>query len=119
MKISILLFFASIILICSCQSDESKINEFKDIYFDILMVREKYQDTAIANPKVREVLIKYGYDDLSFQAHSMDLFKNNPQAFTAVIDSVRQKAEKKLIEYGKEKMRRMDSTGRKDIEVGK
>ena len=110
-----IIFFLSTlsILILSCQSDESKINEFKDIYFDILMVREKYQDTAIANPKVREVLKKYGFTELSFRDYSMELFSNNPQAFTQVIDSVKTKAERKLVDFGKERMK-LDSANKKN-----
>jgi hypothetical protein len=66
-------------------------------------------DTAVANPKVRMILKKYGYDDESFKNYSMELFTKNPQAFTAVIDSVRLKAEKKLMDFGKERTRKQDS----------
>jgi hypothetical protein len=73
------------------------------------MVREKFQDTAIANPKVREILKKYGYNDETFKEHSMELFSENPENFTKIIDSVKTKTERLLMEYGKEKLKKIDS----------
>ncbi len=99
----------NIFLLISCDSDNSKINKIKDIYYDILIIRGKFLDTSEANPKVREVLEKYGFDEKSFQNYSMEMFSDNPQLFTAVIDSVRQKAEKNLLDYGKEKIKAQDS----------
>ena len=110
MRTTLILFIALIFI--SCNSEESKVNEFKDIYFDILKIREKEPDTTKANPLVRKLLNDYGYNEESFRQYSMELYSKNPQAFTAVIDSVRTKAEKDLIEYGKERQRLLDSTNK-------
>lgn len=110
MKYSLALFF--IMFLFSCQSEQEKIDEYKNIYFDILMIREKEQDTAKANPLVRKLLNQHGYTDESFRKESMELYAKNPQAFTAVIDSVRTKAEKSLLEFGRERQRILDSTNK-------
>ncbi|GAB1371590.1 hypothetical protein MASR1M45_16520 [Candidatus Kapaibacterium sp.] len=93
----------------SCNTDESNVKEFTDIYYDILMIREKYLDTNIANPKIADLLKKYGYDEQSFKEYSYEIFSKNPQMFTAIIDSVRNKAERNLLEFGKERQRKLDS----------
>lgn len=108
---TILIFVISLFII-SCNSEENQVNEFKDIYFDILKIREKEPDTAKANPLVRKLLNDYGYNEESFRQYSMELYSKNPQAFTAVIDSVRTRAEKDLLEYGKERQRLLDSTNK-------
>ena len=107
-----ILIFVISLFILSCNSEENQVNEFKDIYFDILKIREKEPDTAKANPLVRKLLNDYGYNEESFRQYSMELYSKNPQAFTAVIDSVRTKAEKDLLEYGKERQRLLDSTNK-------
>ncbi len=73
------------------------------------MIREKFQDTTEANPKVRKLLNDYGYTELSFRDYSMELFNSDPQAFTALIDSIRTLTEKNLLEFSREKMRLIDS----------
>lgn len=100
------------IILVSCSSQDEQINKFRDIYYEILMIRQKFQDTTEANPKVRKLLDNYGYTELSFRDYSMELFKNDPQAFTAIIDSIRTLAEKKLFEFSREKMRLLDSTNK-------
>lgn len=97
------------LLIISCDSDENRVNEFRDIYFEILKIREKEPDTIKANPLVRKLLNDYGYNEESFRNYSMELYSKNPEAFTAVIDSVRAKAERDLIEYGNERTKLLDS----------
>lgn len=94
MKKYYLIFSLLFILLVSCDNKKSKISEFSDIYYDILLIREREQDTTIANPLVRELLNKYGYDEQSFQQYSMELFTNDRQNFTKIIDSVRLKAER-------------------------
>lgn len=106
-----------LILFISCSSQEEQVNKFRDIYYEILMIREKQQDTAIANPMVRKLLSEYGYTEMTFKDYSMELFRNDPQLFTIIIDSIRTLAEKNLIDFGKEKMKLMDSTNKVKGEV--
>ena len=110
MKKIILFGLFSISLLISCQNESSQIEEYSNIYFEILMIREKFQDTTEANPKVRKLLSDYGYTESSFGKYSMELYSNNPQAFTTVIDSVKNRAERQLLEFGRERQRILDST---------
>lgn len=84
----------TMILFISCDEiDDSRIYKYSEIYYQILLVREKYQDTAIANPKVNDILTKNGYNQKTFQNESFELFEKDKNLFTKMIDSVRRKAE--------------------------
>lgn len=90
----IVLILSMLLFIISCDEiDDSRIYKYSDIYYQILLVREKFQDTAIANPKVNEILSKNGYNQKTFQNESFELFEKDKNLFTKMIDSVRRKAE--------------------------
>lgn len=100
-----------VMLTClSCNNDEKKINEFSDLYYEILLIREKFPNTATANPQIRKFLADKGFSESKFRTYSMELFRNDPKLFTSVIDSVRMRAERNFIEYGKERQRLLDSS---------
>ncbi|HRP01395.1 MAG TPA: hypothetical protein PLE30_01995 [Candidatus Kapabacteria bacterium] len=96
MRKIVLLIFAIFVLFSCENKNEGKIKEFTDIYYNILLIREKYPDTALANPQVKQLLNKYGYNQKSFQDASFEIFENDKMLFTKMIDSVRKKAEQEI-----------------------
>lgn len=107
-----LLLITTIIVLISCNSSDEELTKFKDIYFEILVIREKHQDTSEANPMVRKLLQDNGFNEHSFRDYSMDIYNEDPHRFTVIIDSIRAKAEKKLTDFGKERMKTLDSTNK-------
>lgn len=86
-------------ILSSCEEHlDSNIYKYSEIYYNILLIREKFPDTAIANPKVTELLAKHGYNQKSFQTESFELFEKDKTLFTKMIDSVRKKAEQEIKE---------------------
>lgn len=93
----IILIISILIVLSSCdEQDDPQIYQYSEIYYNILLIREKFADTAIANPKVNELLSKYGYNQKTFQTESFELFEKDKALFTKMIDSVRRKAEQEV-----------------------
>jgi len=103
---TIILFIFFLLILSSCNEQEDpQIYKYSEIYYNILLIREKFADTAVANPKVNELLAKYGYNQKTFQTESFELFEKDKALFTKMIDSVRRKAEQevKVINQGDKK----------------
>ncbi len=91
-KLILMLSFVFVLFGCQNQ-DDTKLSKYSEIYYNILLIREQYPDTAVANPKIIELLNKYGYNQKTFQDDSFELFDKDRVLFTKMIDSVRKKAE--------------------------
>ncbi len=89
---SVLLVF---LLLPSCSGDTEK-KRFVETYKEILLTREKFTDTTIANRKVHEVLQKNGYTDREFR-RTFFKFAENKLEFIGMIDSARAKAKREFI----------------------
>lgn len=76
---------AVFVLLSGCSRTEER---FIAAYRDILIVREMYPDTAVANPKVREILKQYGFTKEEFREIYFEMAKN-PRRFQAILDSLR------------------------------
>ncbi len=75
---------------CTTQWSEKE-QHFVETYVEILVVREQFPDTAIANPKVRHIQSVRGYTEESFREQFVVLTKD-PDRFRQTIDSARQVA---------------------------
>lgn len=91
-----IIFIILLLLIFACNDNKDDLHKYGDIYFEILQIREKYSDTAIANPKVRELLLKYGYTEEQFLDESIKLFSKDRILYTKMIDSIKRKAEQEM-----------------------
>jgi len=94
MKKIIFIVLLSVVLACNDKKDD--LYKYGDIYYQILQIREKYSDTSIANPKVRELLSKYGYSEEQFLNESVKLFSKDRILYTKMIDSIKRKAEEEM-----------------------
>lgn len=94
MKITIVI--AILLFLMACESDSSRLEKYTDIYFDIMVAKETYLDSALAAKAVDSILSRYGYDILSFEKESYELFSKNRRYFTTMIDSVRKRAEAEM-----------------------
>lgn len=96
-KTIISVLFLLILVTLGCEDkDDKAVASFSDIYYQILIIREKYPDTTEGNPKVKELLKKYDYTMTTFQNKSFELFEQDRALFTRMIDSLRKKAETSL-----------------------
>ena len=94
---NIILSVIFLLLFIACDElNDEEIYKYSEIYYNILVIREKFPDTAVANPKVIELLAKNGYNQQSFQKASFELFEKDKTLFTKMIDSVRKKAEQEV-----------------------
>jgi hypothetical protein len=74
---------------------------FINTYKEILIIREKYPDTTIANPKVRIIIKINGYTQDSFRDKFYEYSKDGEE-FMKMLDSARTRASRQLI---KQKMK--------------
>lgn len=80
--ISITLFLSTS---CGNKIDEKK---FFELYKDILIIRNQDEDTATANPKVRELFEIYNYSEEQFKKDFYTLGKKD-EKFAKKVDSLR------------------------------
>jgi len=77
-----------IILAISCGESQKEYGNFMQTYKEILLIRESYADTTIANQKVKETIKQHGYSLEDFQKEFFELSKNDKE-FVKVLDSMR------------------------------
>jgi len=84
---TIYILLAVTLLSVSCGE---KVNEqrFFDLYRDILVIRNQDEDTALANPKVRELFERYDYPEEQFKKDFYTL-GNKDEKFANKVDSLR------------------------------
>jgi hypothetical protein len=59
------------------------------MYKEILVIRKINEDTAVANPLIRERYEKKSYSEKNFQQDFIELSKEDPQKFAKKVDSIR------------------------------
>ena len=65
-------------------------NKFYDLYSEILKVRVEFEDTSVANPRVKELFIKFNYPEEIFREDFLTLSKENESNnFAKKLDSIR------------------------------
>lgn len=82
--ISMVLLFS----LLACTDDSAKEKQFIKTYKEILVARESFPDSAIANRKVEEIIKKNGFTQNSFKDAFFDLSQDKIR-FTKLIDSLR------------------------------
>jgi hypothetical protein len=94
----ILLAIVVLLAITACeQSGKKKLDRYADAYYDILVIRETVQDTAIANPMVDSVINHYGFTGESYLEYSQELFREDPKNVMKLIDSLRSRVDREII----------------------
>ena len=92
MKI-IILFLLSLFMLSACSDWNEDKDRFVNAYRDILAIRLMFPDTAVANPKVRKIIKRYGYTMESFKSAYFE-FAKDPEQFRAMLDSARIRAQR-------------------------
>lgn len=82
--------------LAACDSDDSRIKRYTDIYYDIMVAKETYLDSTLATLAVDSIMKHYGYDIATFEKESYELFMKDRRYFTTIIDSVRKRAEAEM-----------------------
>ncbi len=82
---------ATVTIVLGCGRSEEE--RFIRTYRDILIVRELYPDTAIANPKVRAILRQNGFTEPAFRRMYIRMAQD-PDRFRRLIDSLRRYAQR-------------------------
>lgn len=105
---------SSLISIVACSNEDTDIERFSNAYREILIVREQYADTSIANPKVRDVLDKYGYTEETFWQESQDLLKKDRNRLSIMIDSMRSAIKEEIKTNTEKNVNNKNSTNKND-----
>ncbi len=85
-------------LLAGCSTDTVPDKKYVDTYSDVIVVRERYRDSATVANKVDSILSERGYTEASFRQTLRDI-SENPDLFRGFNDSV-----------SKELRRRRDTT---------
>lgn len=85
MKIIYILSLMFLFLSCNNRIDEEK---FFNLYKEILIIRGQEEDTAIANPRVKELFKEYNYSEEQFKDDFFSL-ANKDEKFASKVDSLR------------------------------
>ena len=85
MKIVYILSLMLLFLSCTERVDEKK---FFELYKEILIIRSQEEDTAIANPKVKELFKEYSYSEEQFK-NDFSLLASKDEKFASKVDSLR------------------------------
>lgn len=111
-----LLMLALLAGLNSCFLWDGDDENFMNVYKEILIVREKFPDTSLANPKVRDIYLKYGYSEQSFRETYEHYAKTNPEHLLEMIDSVRSAAKIDLVKEMELEKKRKEAEYRKEKE---
>jgi hypothetical protein len=98
---SIIVIASLIISLSSCDFVDDYIGidreKFVATYTDILVVRETYPDTTVANKIVRDIYSKHDYTEEQFRDEYFELFQDDKDEFLELIDSARSLAKQKIL----------------------
>lgn len=89
-----------IVIVCflsSCNQTREDKDRFVNAYLDILIAREKFNDSTSANKEVMKVYDRYGFTETSFRDKYFE-FAENPNEFIQIVDSIRELAKRKVKE---------------------
>jgi hypothetical protein len=95
MKKLFILIFLSIIFIISCSDSKEQKERFIKTYKEILIARERFSDTAIANTEVRKAFRRHNYSEQTF-FEDWQHYTSNPKEFLVMMDTIRSRAQKEV-----------------------
>ncbi len=84
----------------SCNQTHEDKEKFINAYLEILIAREKFDDSLAADKEVMKVYDKYGFTEASFREKYFE-FADKPDEFIKIVDSVRTLAKRKVEEINK------------------
>jgi len=102
MKKILLLLCASFILFIACSHSDDDKERFIRTYKEILIARERYQDTTIANAEVKKTYKKNQYTEQTF-FEDWKYYVKDPKEFLIMMDTIRSRAQQELIKLDKGK----------------
>ncbi|MPM68765.1 hypothetical protein SDC9_115699 [bioreactor metagenome] len=82
------ILFLILFLFVSCSDNKVDEKRFYDMYKEILVVRKLNEDTAVANPLVKELYKKKNYSQEEFKKDYFEL-ANDSKTFIRKVDSIR------------------------------
>jgi hypothetical protein len=100
----LILIIIVLVSFSGCSEWDADKNRFVDAYKDVIAIRMVYNDTAIANPKVKKILSRYGYTKESFKS---DFFRYSADhdLFRAMMDSAQIRAKREIEKFNKKQQR--------------
>jgi hypothetical protein len=85
-------FVAILLVLClSCSRWSNDDEQFVRAYTEVLIAREQFPDTSLANSKVAAILKQHGFTELSFRQRFQDLIAK-PDRLRTILDSARNRA---------------------------
>ena len=89
-KIFILILLAFLFFV-SCSDSKEQKERFIQTYKEILVARERFADTAVANSEVRKAFKRHKYTEQSF-FEDWRHYTSNPKEFLVMMDTIRARA---------------------------
>jgi hypothetical protein len=97
-----LITLISVLILYSCSFFEDDKDKFIETYRELLIIREMYKDTSRVNKEIGKLFEKNGYDWNSF-TEEYNSYKEKPETFMQIMDSVRERNQRELLEYRNKK----------------
>jgi hypothetical protein len=95
MKKIFFLIILTISLSLSCSDSKEQKERFIQTYKEILVARERFSDTAIANTEVRKAFRRHNYSEQTF-FEDWQHYTSNPKEFLVMMDTIRSRAQKEV-----------------------
>lgn len=83
---------AMFFIACAAENERTK---FAGTYAEILATRERYHDTAQANPRIRDILKQSGHTEETFRKKFTE-YSQNSEEMRALFDSVNTGLQRKM-----------------------
>ena len=96
MKRKIFYFISVCILFIACSHSNEDKERFMKCYKEILVARERYQDTSIANAEVKKTYKRNKYNEQQF-FEDWKYYTQDPQEFLIMMDTIRTRAQRELL----------------------
>lgn len=100
-RFSLLICSVCFLFIACSHSDDDK-ERFIRTYKEILIARERYQDTSVANAEVKKSYKKNQYTEQTF-FEDWKYYTKDPKEFLVMMDTIRSRAQQELIKLEKVK----------------
>lgn len=89
--VSVVLVAVMFVSCVACSGWSNNDEQFVRAYTEVLIAREQYTDTTLANGKVVAILKQHGFTELSFRKRFQDLTAK-PDRLRQILDSARSRA---------------------------
>ncbi|MGA2296590.1 MAG: hypothetical protein ABSG15_03480 [FCB group bacterium] len=95
-------FFSAmtLMILISCSNEKENKERFMNTYREILIAREREQDSSKTNSEVKKIYQKNNYNEASF-FEDWKKYSSNPQEFLIMMDTIRDRAQKEILRLDK------------------